>query len=83
MSEMGASRSWRQTTGNPEEYGDWFEKCVKLEQRIAALETENQRLRKAAQAVVDKLEVAPIRSAYSVEQAILSLAALLEGGGDE
>ena len=32
------------------------------------------------QAVVDKLEAAPIRSAYSVEQAILSLAALLKEG---
>jgi hypothetical protein len=55
---------------------------TKLHNRIAELETELAAVKAVAQAVVDKLEAAPIRSAYSVEQAILSLAALLKEGGD-
>jgi hypothetical protein len=49
-----------------------------LDSSLVELQAQVDALKEAAQAVVDTLESAPIRSAYSVEQAILSLAALLK-----
>jgi hypothetical protein len=54
-----------------------------LDNNLVELQAQVAALKEAAKAVVDKLEAAPIRSAYSVEQAILALAALLKEGGDE